>query len=83
MDHVIIAGDESTHDERLHEFLKRASAKGLIKLNNENCKIQKVPYVGHLLTAEGLKIDPQKIKAIHEMPEPKNKEDVKRLLGFI
>ena len=42
-----------------------------------------MPYVGHLLTAEGLKIDPQKVKAIHEMPEPKTKEDVKRLLGFV
>ena len=84
MDDVIIAGDESTHDQRLHEFLERASAKGL-KLNKEKCKIRQkeVPYLGYLLTAEGLKIDPQKIKAIHEMLEPKNKEDMKRLLGFI
>ena len=83
MDDAIIAGDESTHNERLHKFLERASAKGL-KLNKEKCKIRQkeVPYVGHLLTAEGLKIDPQKIKAIHEMPELKNK-DVKWLLGFI
>ena len=42
-----------------------------------------MPYVGHLLTAEGLKIDPQKVKAIDEMPEPKTKEDVKRLLDFV
>lgn len=84
MDDVIIAGDESTHDEQLHEYLERTSAKGL-KFNKEKCKIcqKKVPYIGHLLTAKGLKIDPQKIKATHEMPEPKNKEDVKRLLGFI
>ncbi|KAL9955782.1 hypothetical protein ACROYT_G037161 [Oculina patagonica] len=84
MDDVIIAGDESTHDERLQKFLERASRKGL-KLNKEKCKIRQkeVPYVGHLLTAEGLKIDPQKIKAIQEMPEPESKEDVKRLLGFI
>lgn len=44
---------------------------------------KEVPYVGHLLTAEGLKIDPQKVKAIDEMPEPTTKEDVKRLLGFV
>ena len=42
-----------------------------------------MPYVGHLLTADGLKIDPQKVKAIHEMPEPKTKEDVKRLMDFV
>ena len=84
MDDVIVAGDETTHDERLQKFLERASKKGL-KLNKEKCKIcqREVPYVGHLLTAEGLKIDPQKVKAVDEMPEPKTKEDVKRLLGFV
>ena len=84
MDDVIVAGDETTHDERLQKFLERASKKGL-KLNKEKCKIRQreVPYVGHLLTADGLKIDPQKVKAIDEMPEPKTKEDVKRFLGFV
>ena len=44
-----------------------------------------MPYIGHLPTAEGLTIDPQKVKAIHEMPEPKTKEDMdtKRLLDFV
>ena len=43
-----------------------------------------MPYVGHLLTAEGLKVDPQKVEAIHKMPEPKKqKEDVKLLFGFV
>ena len=84
MDDVIIAGDESTHDEHLQKFLERASRKGL-KLNKEKCRIRQkeVPYVGHLLTADGLKIDPQKIEVIQEMPEPESKEDVKRFLGFI
>ena len=84
MDDVIVAGDETTHDERLKTFLERALKQGL-KLNKEKCKIRQtqVPYVGHLLTAEGLKIDPQKVKAIQEMPEPQSKEDVKRLLGFV
>ena len=80
MDDVIIAGDETRHDERLMKFLERAPERRL-KLNKEKCKIRQreVPYVGHLLTAEGLK----KVKAIHEMPEPKTKEDVKLLLGFV
>ena len=84
MDDVMIAGDEYTHDEHLQKFLERASRKGL-KFNKEKCRIRQkeVPYVGHLLTADGLKIEPQKIKAIQEMPEPESKEDVKRLLGFI
>ena len=39
MDDVIIAGDETTHDERLMKFLERASKKGL-KLSKEKCKIR-------------------------------------------
>ena len=39
--------------------------------------------MGHPLKAEGLKIDPHKVKAIKEMPVPKSKEDVKRVLWFV
>ena len=65
MDDIIVAGDESTHDERLIKFLERASTQGL-KLNQGKCKIcqREVPYVGHLLTAGGLKVDPCKVEAI-------------------
>ena len=71
MDEVVVAGDETTHDERLQKFLDTASKQGL-KLNKEKCKIRQtqVPYVGHFLTSEGLKIDPQKVKAVQEMPAP-------------
>ena len=65
MDDVIVARDEATHDTRLQNFLERALKRGL-KLNKEKCKIRQkeVPYVGHLLPATGLKIDPQKVKVI-------------------
>ena len=84
MDDAVVAGDETTHDERLQKFLDRAAMQGL-KLNKEKCKIRQtqVPHVGHLLTSEGLKIDPQKVKAVQEMPAPQTKEDVKCVLGFV
>ena len=78
MDDVIVSGDKTTHDERLFKFLERASKQGL-RLNREKCKNcqPEGPYVGHLLTAQGLQIDPQKVKVIQDMPEPESKEDVK------
>ena len=81
IDDIVVAGDDKTHDDRLRSLLQRASSKGL-RLNKDKCKIRQteVPYVGHLLTANGLKIDPQKVKAVEEMPEPQNKKDVKRVL---
>ena len=84
MDDVVVAGDETTHAKLLEKFLDRASKQGL-KINKEKCRIRQtqVPYVGHLLTSEGLKIDPHRVKAVQEMPAPQSEQDVKRLLGFV
>ena len=81
MDDIVVKGDDKIHDDRFRSLLQRASSKGK-RLNKDKCKIRQteVPYVGHLLTANGLKIDPQKVKAVEEMPEPQNKKDVKRVL---
>lgn len=44
---------------------------------------QEVTYLGHKITAEGLKIDSEKVKAIMEMPKPEDRQAVQRLLGMV
>ena len=39
--------------------------------------------MGHLFTKQGLKIDPDKAKAVFEMSRPKDVEGVQRLNGFV
>ena len=39
-------------------------------------------YLGHILTENGLKPDPEKVNAILKMPKPDNVESVRRLLGM-
>ena len=55
------------------------------RFNKEKCKIRQtqVLYVKHLLTSEGLKIHPRKVKAVQEMPELQRKEDMKLLRGYV
>lgn len=57
-----------------------------------NCPLQeqvetadylKVPFMGHLFTKQGLKIDPNKAKAVLEMPRPDDMEGVQRLDRFV
>ncbi|XP_028417983.1 uncharacterized protein K02A2.6-like [Dendronephthya gigantea] len=45
-----------------------------VKLNKEKVRFKgkEVPFIGHLLTDRGLKPDPEKVKAILEMPKPKD-----------
>ncbi|XP_055772670.1 uncharacterized protein LOC129850151 isoform X2 [Salvelinus fontinalis] len=42
-----------------------------------------VSYFGHLLTATGIKPDPQKISTIKEMEPPKNRAELETVLGMV
>ena len=84
-DDVLIYGtSEADHDSNLEGFMSRCQQKG-IKLNAQKLefKCNEVPFHGHLLTSEGLKPDPEKIRAITEMPRPQNRDDVLRLNGMV
>ena len=73
-DDILIHGTcEADHDSNLDGFMRRCQQKG-IKLNAEKLeyKCKEVPFHGHLLTTEGLKPDPEKVRAIVEMPHPKD-----------
>ena len=84
-DDVLVYGtSEADHDRNLANFMCRCQHKG-IKLNSEKLefKCKEVPFHRHLLTTKGLKPDPEKIRAITEMPRPRNRDDVLRLNGMV
>ena len=64
--------------------MERCREKGL-KLNPDKIQLQlkEVSYMGHRITSNGLKIDPEKTKAIRDMPVPTDKLGVQRLLGMV
>ena len=87
-DDILIYGCGSTkekymqdHDANLRRLLERAREQNLKK--KVKLRLNKVAYVGHLLTSEGLRPDPMKVKAIAEMPQATDKKAVERLLGCI
>ena len=83
-DMLIYGRDDADHDGNLEGFMKRCQLKG-IKLNRAKLdyKCKEITFHGHLLTTEGLKADPQKVRAIVEMPRPENSGDVSRLNGTV
>ena len=85
MDDILIAArDIAHHDSVLEAVFNRARTYNF-KLNFEKVRVRKqqVQYVGHVISAEGLKPNPEKIRAMKDMPTPKAKEDVRRFLGSI
>ncbi|KAF0043714.1 hypothetical protein F2P81_005051 [Scophthalmus maximus] len=85
MDDIQIAApDVKTHDAILCKVVERANSYNL-RLNFRKCHIRQseVPYVGHLLTAGGLKPDPAKVETVRCMTPPTDKKGVRRFLGFV
>ena len=63
------------HDRRLKAVLQRCREYNL-KLSKDKCvfRTNQIRYVGHLLTDKGVKIDPEKLKAVECMKQPENVE---------
>lgn len=65
-------------------MLERVREKN-IKLSSEKCTFtaQEVKYMGHILTAEGLKPDPEKVEVVRKMQKPTNKTELQIYLGMV
>lgn len=90
-DDILITGEGDTqemadkdHDRKLRQFLTRCRERN-IKLNAEKLRLrqQEVPYIGHVLTAEGLKVDAEKVRAVRDMPRPTDVKGIQRLVGMV
>ena len=84
-DDVIVHGEDmEQHDKNLKALLERCRKVG-IRLNKEKADLRKseITFLGHKITKDGLKIDPEKLEAVKEMPKPQDVEGVRRLCGFV
>ena len=54
---------EADHDRNLKAFCERN-----LRLNADKLKLKmtQVPYIGHLLTREGLRVDPKRLKLLRK-----------------
>lgn len=85
IDDIFIFGKtQEEHDKTLIKVLETAKQHG-VRFNKEKCKIsvQEVKYVGHIITKDGIKLDPKRTQAILNMETPKNAKDLSRFLGMV
>ena len=80
IDDILVYGKGQTideaiadHDRNLKALLDRARQMGL-KLNKDKLKLRQseVKYMGQIVTPNGIRPDPEKVKAITDMPRPTN-----------
>ena len=84
IDDVLVSGKIQTeHDERLRTVLQKMKEAGVTL--NEKCVFatDSMKFLGHIISREGIKIDPDKVEAITNLPRPENVSELRRLLVMV
>ena len=82
-DIIISSRTYEEHVDRLRKVFQRIHDAGL-KLALKKCKLfkEKVVYVGHTVSCNGIEPDPAKTETIRNWPTPKTPEDVRNFSGL-
>ena len=82
-DCIIFSKTAEEHLERLRQVFERFRAANL-KINPTKCEFFKtrVPFLGHIISKEGLEADPEKVAAVKNFPIPTSPTEVKSFLGL-
>lgn len=84
LDDVIVFGRTFEEElERLEDVFLRMRIANL-KLNPKKCLLfrSEVPFLGHVVSRNGVKTDPSKTVAVAEWPVPANVKELRSFLGF-
>ena len=82
-DILIFSRSQTEHDLHVQQILSRLKGANLF-VNAEKCEFDKnqVHYLGYLLGADGIRMDPKKLDTITDWPEPRSVKDIQSFLGF-
>ena len=83
-DIIIFSETEEQHLAHIEEIFKRLEAADL-KMKRSKCDFFKkhIHYLGHLISADGIRPLKDKLDSIRDMPAPCNSKEVKQFLGLV
>jgi len=81
---IITDGSYEDHMEKLDIVLQRLEEKGLqVNGRKSYWGVKEVEYLGYILTQDGVKPQPKKVKAIRKILPPKNCRQLRRFIGML
>ena len=82
-DILVYSKDRENHDTRLWVVLETLRKERLYaKLSKCECWLREVSFLGHLVSEEGIRVDPRKIEVIIEWKPTRNVTEVRSFLGL-
>ncbi|GAU13119.1 hypothetical protein TSUD_174190 [Trifolium subterraneum] len=82
-DILVYSRDVATHQDHLKQVLEVLWINSFVA-NQAKCKFgcREIDYLGHVISGQGVAVDPEKVRCIMEWPEPKNVRGVRGFLGL-
>ncbi|XP_055957860.1 retrovirus-related Pol polyprotein from transposon opus isoform X1 [Patella vulgata] len=83
-DLIIFSRTYEEHIERLTQVFTKLREHG-IKLAPKKCEFiqEKVRYLGHIVSEDGITTDPKKTDKVESWPVPTNVDELRKFLGFV
>ena len=82
-DILVYSKDAQEHEQHLRIVLETLREKKLYaKLSKCDFWLKKVSFLGHIVSAEGIRVDPAKIEAVVNWKPPRNVTEVRSFLGL-
>lgn len=82
-DILVYSTSMEKHIQHLRMVLSKLQAHQLkVKLSKCSFGAASVEYLGHIISAQGVSVDPNKVKAIQQWPKPKTLKGLRGFLGL-
>ncbi|WVZ83642.1 hypothetical protein U9M48_030770 [Paspalum notatum var. saurae] len=82
-DILIYSKDAMEHERHLRLVLEKLRRHQLYaKYSKCEFWLEKVAFLGHIITAKGVAVDPEKVRAVSEWQQPTNVTEVRSFLGL-
>ena len=85
MDDILIHSKTKIEHDKIVKLVLERCRKVNLRLNPDKIRYQtdSVKYIGHIISKDGLKIDPDKVSAIRNLPQPTNKNELLKFMGMV
>ena len=83
-DILVYSRDEQEHEQHLQIVLLTLREKKLYaKLSKCDFWLKEVSFLGHIVSAEGIRVDPAKVEAVVNWKSPRSVTEVRSFLGLV
>ena len=82
-DVLVFWRNQQEYDDRLKLVLQKTKEAGITL--NKKCKFSQdsVKFLGHMISKEGIQMDPEKVQALFNFPRPANISELRCFLGTV